>query len=197
MGFERRFRGFWGPFGCPARYDIRTPKITAYAKVDGSPQMPDNPRLYPGGPMEPITATFSVTEEPDSVAPVAPREAFLAVAVGLVRGAMVLAAAPPSESAWALALVSGHILECSLKAFLSKAGLTEPELKEVGHNLSELWARAVRKGLPISATPPDWTETLNRLHDKPYILRYPMGLHAHESPHFKNGLISALFGPST
>ena len=79
--------------------------------------------------------------------------------------------------AWALALVSGHVLECSLKAFLSKAGLTEPELKEVGHNLSELWARAVRKGLPINATPPDWAETLNRLHDKPYILRYPMGLH--------------------
>ena len=37
--------------------------------------LPDNPRPYPGGPMEPITATFSVTEEPDLVAPVAPHEA--------------------------------------------------------------------------------------------------------------------------
>jgi len=97
--------------------------------------------------MEPITATFSVIEEPDLVAPVALHEAFLAVAVGLMRGAMAPADAPPFESAWALALVSGHILECSLKAFLSKAGggLTEQELINVGHNLSELWARAVRR----------------------------------------------------
>ena len=128
--------------------------------------------------MEPITATFSVTEEPDSIAPVAPHEAFFVVAVGLMRGAMVLVAAPLSESAWALALISGHILECSLKAFLSKAGLTEQELaRVVGHNLSDLWARAVEKGLPINAAPPDWAETLMKLHERPYILRYPMGLH--------------------
>ena len=127
--------------------------------------------------MDPITATISITEEADSVAPVAPHEAFLAAAVGLMRGAMVLAAASPSESAPALALLSGQILECSLKAFLSKAGLTEPELKKVGHNLSALWALAATKGLPISATPPDWAGTLNSLHDYPYNLRYPMGLH--------------------
>jgi len=129
--------------------------------------------------MEPITGTFSVTFEPVSVAPVAPHEEYLAVGAGLMRGAMVLAAAPPSEAALTLALVSGQILECLLKAFLSKAGLTERELKrkEIRHNLSELWTLAVTKGLPISATPPDWAETLNRLHDFPYHLRYPMGLH--------------------
>jgi len=79
----------------------------------------------------------------------------------------------------ALALLSGQILECSLKAFLSKAGLAEHELtrkKDVRHNLLELWALAVRKGLCITATPPQWAETLNRLHDYPYHLRYPMGL---------------------
>ena len=127
--------------------------------------------------MKPITATISVTEEPDSVAPVATHQAFLAAAVGLMPGAMVLAAASPSESAWALALVSGQILECSLKAFLSKAGLTEPELKKDGHNLSALWKLAATKGLPISATPPDWAGSLNSLHANPYNLRYPMGLH--------------------
>lgn len=67
-----------------------------------------------------------------------------------MRGAMVLAAASPSEFALALALLSGHILECSLKAFLSKAGLTERDLKKVGHNLSKLWELSVTKGLPIS-----------------------------------------------
>jgi hypothetical protein len=127
--------------------------------------------------MEPITWSISATEQPDSVAPVAPHEAFLVVAVGLMRGATVLAAAPLSESAMALALLSGHILECSLKAFLSKAGLTEPELKTIGHNLSALWELAATKGLPIGATPPEWAGTLNGLHDKPYYLRYPMGLH--------------------
>lgn len=129
--------------------------------------------------MEPITGTISITEEPDSIAPVAPHEAFLAVAAGLMRGATVLAAAPLSESSMALALLSGQILECSLKAFLSKAGLTERELrkKKVRHNLLELWALAVTNGLRISATPPHWAETLNSLHDDPYRLRYPMWLH--------------------
>jgi hypothetical protein len=49
------------------------------------------------------------------------------------------------------ALLSGHILECSLKAFLSKAGLTERELKKIDlrHNLLELWARAAAMGLPV------------------------------------------------
>jgi hypothetical protein len=126
--------------------------------------------------MEPIIATFSITEAPDSFTPPAPHDALFAAAVGLMRGVTVLAAATPSESAWALALVSGHILECSLKAFLSKEGLSEVELKTLGHNLSKLWARAVENGLPISTSPPDWAMTLNQLHGSPFMLRYPLGL---------------------
>jgi hypothetical protein len=128
--------------------------------------------------MKPITVTISVTEEQDSVAPVAPHEAYLAAAVGLMRGAMLLADAPPSDSALAFALLSGQILECSLKAFLSKAGVKERELKQpvLRHNLSALWKLAATKGLPISAIPPDWAGILNGLHD-PYYLRYPKGLH--------------------
>jgi len=79
-----------------------------------------------------------------------------------MRGAKVLAAAPLSESAMALALLSGQILECSLKAFLSKAGVSVNELKDkqhFGHNLLKLWEIASTKGLRISATPPDWVET--------------------------------------
>jgi hypothetical protein len=132
-----------------------------------------------GEPMEPIATTFSIRDAQDSVAPVAPHGAFLSAAVGLMRGAKVLAAAPPSESEWALALLSGQILECSLKAFLSKAGLTEKELTGISirHNLTELWKQAAAKGLPVSPAPPDWIEALNRLHGSPYHLRYPMGLH--------------------
>ena len=110
----------------------------------------------------------ALTLKPDSVAPVAPHEAFLSVAVGLISGAMVLAAASQSESSPAFALVSGQLLECSLKAFLSKRGLTEEELKkDFGHDLLKLWAEAVTKGLPFT-TPPKWVETLDRLHDAPW-----------------------------
>lgn len=128
--------------------------------------------------MEPITGYFSITEQPDTVTPVAPHEAYLAAATELMRGAWWLADAPPSDSAAALALLSGQILECSLKAFLSKVGVTENELKNVlRHNLSALWERAKTEGLPISAILPEWAATLNSLHDKPHYLRYPMGLH--------------------
>jgi len=54
--------------------------------------------------------------------------------------------------------------------------------KDVRHNLLELWARAAAKGLSITAIPPDWAQTLNRLHDRPHKLRYPMGLHGLVSP---------------
>jgi hypothetical protein len=127
--------------------------------------------------MEPTTvsASISITEPPDCFGPGPVHDAYLATATGLMRGATVLAVAPPSESAWAFALVSGQVLECSLKAFLSKDGATEKDLRDVGHNLSELWARAVKKRLAIGDMP-QWAERLNSLHDRPYYLRYPGGL---------------------
>jgi hypothetical protein len=124
--------------------------------------------------MEPIIASVSITEPPDNFGPGATHDAYLSAATGLMRGATVLAAAPPSESAWAFALVSGQILECSLKAFLLKAGVPEKELKkqEVRHNLSELWTQAAERGLFDSDNLPEWAETLNGLHGHPYHLRY-------------------------
>lgn len=50
--------------------------------------------------MEPITAIFSVTEEPDSVPPVVAHQAFFAAAVALMRGAVVLASAPRPNLHW-------------------------------------------------------------------------------------------------
>lgn len=129
--------------------------------------------------MEPISGSFSVTEQPDSFGLGAAHDAYLVTATGLMPGATLLAAAPPSESAMAFALVSGQILECSLKAFLSKAGVPEDDLRnerEIRHNLSWLWAEAARRGLPIVDTPPQWVETLNSLHGHPYHLRYPKAL---------------------
>jgi hypothetical protein len=101
--------------------------------------------------MEPISATFSINEAPDNFGLGPIHDAFLSAATGLMRGATVLAAAPPSESAWAFALVSGQILECSLKAFLAKkTKFAEEELKnKFGHKLSKLWAEAA---LTVSRT---------------------------------------------
>jgi hypothetical protein len=96
-----------------------------------------------------------------------------------MRGALLLADGPPSDSAPALALLSGQILECSLKAFLAKVGVTEDELKRkaLRHNLLALWDRAETTGLPIGAIPPPWAVTLDSLHNGPsYYLRYAKGL---------------------
>jgi len=59
-----------------------------------------------------------------------------------MRGVLFLADAPPSDSAWALALLSGHILECVLKAFLSKVGVTEKALIQERDNCSALWEQS-------------------------------------------------------
>jgi hypothetical protein len=129
--------------------------------------------------MDPNSLSFSIRDAQDNFRPGATHALYLAAATALMRGATVLAAAPPDESGWAFALVSGQILECSLKAFLLKAGVPEKELKkkEVRHNLSELWARAAGLSLPIGHAP-QWVDHLNGLHDFPYCLRYPEGLNA-------------------
>src|ERR1700730_4894090 len=123
--------------------------------------------------MEPITGFISTTEELDSVVPVAPHDAYFNAAKPLMPGVQLLAGVLPSGSAAALTLLSGHILECLLKAFLSNVGVTEKELREkpLGHDLSTLWRRAAEKGLAIGSMP-DWAETITKLHDAPYPLRY-------------------------
>jgi HEPN domain-containing protein len=101
--------------------------------------------------MEPNELSFSIKEAQDNFGLGPIHDAFLTAATELMRGATVLAAAPPSESKWAFALVAGQILECSLKAFLAK---------KTGHDLSELWAQAANLDLPIGDMP-QWAETLN------------------------------------
>ena len=118
--------------------------------------------------MEVNQLSLSVNDAEDRFGQGAAHDAYLATATGLLRGASLLAAAPPSESEWAFALVAAQILECSLKAFLSKRG--ETGLKE--HDLAKLWARAAGR-LPIGDMP-QWAETLNSLHGPPdYHVRYP------------------------
>ena len=127
--------------------------------------------------MKPIIGSLNVTLEPVRIAPVTPAEAYFGAAQALMPGAQWLATAPSIPGS-ALTLVSGHMLECLLKAFLSSRGTTESELKKRGlrHNLSKLWRQASIAGLQISPTPPAWVERLSALHNHPFYLRYPMGL---------------------
>jgi hypothetical protein len=80
--------------------------------------------------------------------------------------------------------LAAQSLECALKSYLSHMGISESELKKpaVRHNLEELWKLAVSKGAPINNQPTNWCIRLNELHNKPYFLRYPMGLNGYVGP---------------
>ncbi len=79
-------------------------------------------------------------------------------------GIRVLAAAGP-ESCVPLIHLAGHALECLLKAYLSKQGTPESDLKQytVRHNLEELWRLANQGGLPHAPVTPQWVERLGAL----------------------------------
>lgn len=100
----------------------------------------------------------------------------------MMPGVKVLAATSPPP-ALALALVAAHVLECSLKAYLSRDG-SDAALKDpnVRHDLNALWALAFAQGLRISELPPNWADCLSGLHKSPYCLRYSTGVHGIVSP---------------
>lgn len=94
-----------------------------------------------------------------------------------------LLAQAPVRAGLALPLVAAHVLECLLKAYLSRDG-SDDGLKNpyVRHNLNALWSMAFVQGLRVSRDPPDWVGCLSGLHDKPYFLRYSTGVHGVVSP---------------
>ena len=132
--------------------------------------------------MKPITGTGSLTAQAASIAPAAPPHTYFGVAQSVMPGVKVLAAASPSP-ALALALVAAHVLECLLKAYLSRDG-SDAALKnrDVRHDLEALWARAFAQGLRVPESPPDWVTCLSGLHKSPFYLRYSTGVHGIVSP---------------
>jgi hypothetical protein len=74
--------------------------------------------------------------------------------------------------------MAAQTLECSLKAYITKLGLTAPTRRQ-GHDLINLWRTAVKasttttKKISIDPTPPEWCAMLNVFHDYPYLDRYP------------------------
>jgi hypothetical protein len=128
--------------------------------------------------MQPIIGTVSITEQPDTVAPAAPPYTYLGIAEALMPGVVALAGAG-SPAALAHALVSAHLLECLLKAYLSKVRGGDATLKQknIRHNLNGLWGLAASEGLSIRAVAPEWVGHLSHLHNTPYYMRYSEGVH--------------------
>lgn len=123
-----------------------------------------------------IQGRTNITLDPVTVAAVRPADAFAAAAEAIVPAVGMLASTAISPVPGAL--LAGHALECLLKATLSHLGVTEEELKKnFGHDLEALWRKATAPPSPFTPAIPKWVETLNGLHDQPFTLRYPIGLH--------------------
>jgi hypothetical protein len=122
---------------------------------------------------------FSIDLGASRIVPPAPPYTFLGVAHSMIKGVRTLADASPT-SALALALVAAHVLECVLKAYLSRGGDDSAVRRDpnVRHNLAELWVRAHEQGLSGPTEMPAWVTTLSQVHGSPhYYLRYSTGVH--------------------
>ena len=74
--------------------------------------------------------------------------------------------------------LAAQTLECTLKAYVTKLGLSAP-VRRKGHDLINLWRTAAEASaqaptkLSISVRPPEWCVMLNVFHDYPFLDRYP------------------------
>lgn len=115
--------------------------------------------------------------------PAGPPHTYQGIAYAMLPGVSILAAASPLP-ALPLAMVSAHVLECTLKAYLSRSG-DDKRLKDdvqVRHSLNALWSLAQTEGLEIKSQPPQWVTCLSDLHKSPYYLRYSPGVHSISTP---------------
>ena len=132
--------------------------------------------------MKPLTGTLSITLPPLRILPAGPPHTYLGIAYAMLPGVGILAAASPLP-ALPLAMVSAHVLECILKAYLSRSGDDrQVKQRDVRHNLNALWSLAHADGLSIQSQPPQWVDCLSHLHDSPYYLRYSTGAHGISTP---------------
>lgn len=132
--------------------------------------------------MKPIVGNGSATLAPLTARPAGPPHTYLGIAYAMLPGVCVLATASPLP-ALPLAMVSAHVLECALKAYLSRSG-DDARLKRanIRHDLKELWLLAFSEGLSIQPHPPQWVDCLSHLHNRPYFLRYSTGVHGMQTP---------------
>lgn len=129
-----------------------------------------------------ITGSINAVAPAWRVVPAAPPRTYLSIAYNMLPGVQLLASANP-QVPLALCLLSAHVLECALKAYLSRNGSDEVvKGRELRHDLVRLWQLAHVQGLGVAAEPPEWARMLGYLHGAPYYLRYSTGVHGIVSP---------------
>lgn len=130
-----------------------------------------------------INATMNAKLPPFTMHPPKPPQCYLAAARYFFRDVEFLLKGG-SDVVIAGAHLAAQSLECALKAYLSKRGISVQKLshKPFGHNLKNLWLESVSKGLAITQQPPDWCLLLKQTHDRAYHLRYPLDIHGFSIP---------------
>lgn len=131
---------------------------------------------------EPIIGQAAICEVADVSSVPGPPDTYLGVARVLLPDVSILAKAVP-PSGIGLPMLCSHALECTLKAYLSRAGNdARVRTPEVRHNIAKLWIMASVDGLRIPNQPPRWVALLSVLHGSPYPLRYVTGVNGIVSP---------------
>jgi HEPN domain-containing protein len=89
--------------------------------------------------------------------------------------------------AHAFMFLAAQVVECALKAALSRTGDDTPLRKQaLRHDLEALWQLAAGEGLGVDPVPPSWLVRLSLLHREPYYLRYSKGVNGWVGPPLKD-----------
>ena len=129
-----------------------------------------------------IIGTANLVAPAMRMLPAGPPHTCFGVARSMLPGVRTLSAATPLAPL-ALCLVAAHVLECTLKAYLSRGGSDKAvRASTVRHNIVALWSMAHAQGLAVTLAPPDWVKTLSDLHNSPYHLRYSTGVYGIVKP---------------
>jgi hypothetical protein len=105
-------------------------------------------------------------------------QGYLIAARGMLAGALPLEKITPVP-AFALTLLCGHACEAALKAILAQNGISAVNLSRApyGHHILRLWKSAESFAPTLPSPRPAWVAHLDRVYDKPFHLRYPLGFH--------------------
>jgi hypothetical protein len=114
----------------------------------------------------------------DFIAQPTEAQGYLVAAQGVLAGALFLENSTPIPG-FALTLLCGHSCEAALKAVLAQSGVSAASLSKApyGHDILHLWKSAQDLGLSLQTPQPAWVAQLDRVYDKPFHLRYPLGFH--------------------
>jgi hypothetical protein len=123
--------------------------------------------------------TRMASDSDDFIAQPTEAQGYLVAAQGMLAGALPLEnIAPPPV--FALTLLCGYSCEAALKAMLAQSGITAADLSKApyGHDILHLWKSThdITRSLP--SPQPVWVAQLDRVYDKPFHLRYPLGFQA-------------------